>query len=290
MIYRVLYNPLAGNGHCEEAIKVLNTFYDENRLKYYDMTKIDNYRELLESLPEEDKVIICGGDGTLNRFVNDTDGIEIKNDILYFAVGSGNDLLRDVKTSDSKRPFSISKYLKNLPTVTVNGKTYKFINNVGFGIDGYCCEEGDKLRKASDKPVNYEKIAIRGLLGGFQPVNAEVVVDGVISTFKNVWLAPTMNGRYYGGGMMPTPKQDRMNNGHYVSLMVFHNAGKLKALCIFPSLFKGEHVKYKNQVSILTGRDITVKFDRPCALQYDGETVANVTSYHVVSPEWQKQN
>ena len=35
-------------------------------------------------------------------------------------------------------------------------------------MDGYCCEEGDKHRAVSDKPVNYTTIAIKGLLYKFK--------------------------------------------------------------------------------------------------------------------------
>ena len=50
----------------------------------------------------------------------------------------------------------------------------------------------------------------------------------------------------------------------------------------FPSIFKGEHVKKTDIVSIFTGNDIRVKFSRPCAAQIDGETVLNVTEYKAV--------
>ena len=39
-----------------------------------------------------------------------------------------------------------------------------------------------------------------------------ITVDGIKYTYKKVWLAPTINGRFYGGGMMPAPGQDRENN------------------------------------------------------------------------------
>ena len=61
--------------------------------------------------------------------------------------------------------------------------------------------------------------------------------------------------------------------------MIFHGTGKLKTLMIFPSLFKGEHVKHTEAVELLTGKEITVEFDRPTPLQIDGETVLGVTSY-----------
>jgi diacylglycerol kinase family enzyme len=50
---------------------------------------------------------------------------------------------------------------------------------------------------------------------------------------------------------------------------------------IFPSLFKGEHVKHAKNVSVFSGSEITVRFDEARALQIDGETILNVTEYVV---------
>jgi len=279
----VFFNPLAGNGRCAEDVNTLKTLISDE-IVMCDMTKSSTYEETLFSVDAEDNIILCGGDGTLNRFINLVDNVDdIKPDILYFPTGSGNDFAFDLGKARGDKPFSIKKYLKNLPSVTVNGKTYKFINGVGYGIDGYCCEEGDRIRATSDKKVNYTSIAIKGLLFKYKPTAAKVTVDGVEHTYKKVWIVPTMNGRYYGGGMMPTPDQTRDAKDKKVSVMVFHDTGKLKTLMIFPSLFKGEHVKHKKAVDIFCGHEITVEFDSPRALQIDGETVLDVTSYTAMS-------
>ena len=60
-----------------------------------------------------------------------------------------------------------------------------------------------------------------------------------------------------------------------------YGKGKIRTLMLFPKIFKGEHVKNKKMVEVLSGREITVKFPRPSALQIDGETVLNVTQYTV---------
>ena len=169
-----------------------------------------------------------------------------------------------------------------MPTVEVKGKRYRFLNGVGYGIDGYCCKVGDEQREKSDKPINYTAIAIKGLLFHYKPTNAVITVDGVRHEFKKVWLAPTMFGRHYGGGMMPTPDQDRSDPSRKLSVMVYYGVGKLKALMVFPSIFQGKHVEHRKMVSVLTGHDITVEFDRPTPLQVDGETILDVKSYHAL--------
>ena len=279
MKYYILYNPLAGHGSCDEKLDKLKQYLSGECVEF-DLTKLESYADFLTKLNAGDKIVISGGDGTLNRFVNAVDVDHINNDILYYASGSGNDFLHDLGIEPGGAPFKINKYLVNLPTVTVKGKTYRFINGVGFGIDGYCCEEGDKIKLKSTKPVNYTAIAIKGLLFAFEAKVAKVTVDGKDYEFKKVWVAPTMNGRCYGGGMYATPDQDRLGDGS-LSFMAFHGSSKLKTLMIFPSIFKGEHIKWKENITIIKGREITVEFNKPCALQIDGETFLDVKSYSV---------
>lgn len=274
----VLFNPHAGNSSYESKLKKLNEIFTEDS-KIIDMTELSDYKSFIASLSDDDFIVLCGGDGTINRFVNDTSDIEIKNDILYYPLGTGNDFLKDISDKAIDKPISIKKYISDLPSVEVNSRVYRFINGVGFGVDGYCCEVGDALKAKSDKPVNYTAIAIKGLLFHFKPKNAIITVDGVRHEFKKVWIAPTMNGKYYGGGMMPAPEQARLNPTGELSVTAFHGSGKLKTLMIFPSIFKGEHVKNTKYVSVLKGHEISVEFDSPCALQIDGETILGVTKY-----------
>ena len=278
----VLYNPYAGNKDGEARAKKLSELYEDSLLEYFDITKMDDYKAFADSLGPRDEIIVCGGDGTLNRFINEVYDLKIKNNILYYATGNGNDFLRDVGKEFGANPFRINNYIKDLPTVTVNGKTYRFLNGIGFGIDGYCCEVGDQLREKNKKP-NYTTIAIKGLLYGYKPTAAKVTVDGKTKNYKKMWIAPTMHGRYYGGGMMPAPKQSRNDREKRVSFAAIHSAGKLHTLCVFPSIFKGKHVTHYSMVDVVRAHHVVVEFDRPVALQIDGETILNVQKYEVKS-------
>lgn len=275
MIY-VLYNPQAGNNQGFEKSKGLESIYKDQKLEFLNIAEISDYNTFFnEKIKEDDSVIIAGGDGTLNRFINNTESISYPCTILYYPVGSGNDFARDV---ENDKPFAVNEYIENLPIVEVKGKKYRFINGVGYGIDGYCCEVGDALRGKSEKPINYTSIAIKGLLFHYKPTKATITVDGVKHSYEKVWLAPTMHGRFYGGGMIPTPGQSREDN-EKLSVMVMYGKGKIKTLMVFPSIFKGEHVKHKEMVEVLSGKEIKVEFDKPTALQIDGETILGVTSY-----------
>ena len=283
----VLYNNKSNNGKGGGTARKVGEVWKDKDLVFVDVLSIGDYKEFFAKLEPDDGICICGGDGTLNHFVNDAAaaGYDYANKIYVYPTGTGNDFLNDLGKTVEDAPVLVNDYLVNLPTVTVNGQKRLFVNGIGYGIDGYCCEEGDRQRaKDLGKEINYTSIAIQGLLFHYKPTNAEITVDGETHKYEKVWLAPTMNGRFYGGGMMATPNQDRLNPEHTVTTMVMFGKGKVGTLIAFPTIFKGEHIKKTNIVKTFVGKNVTVKFDRPVALQIDGETVLDVTEYSVETP------
>lgn len=261
-----LYNPLANNGILKYSIGA----------ELIDATKTD-YPEFFSGLKEEDEVVLVGGDGTINYLINHVDTDALKNNVYLYGNGTGNDFLYDIGDKPGHEVL-LNKYLKNLPVAKVKGKDYKFINNMSFGIDGYCCEEADRIKeKKPNKEINYTAIAIKGLLYAFKPCTAWIEVDGREYTYDNVWLAPSMKGRYCGGGMMLAPGQDRFSGK--LTVVVYTCPSKLKSLARFPRIFKGTHVELTDMVKIIEGNKVYVKFSRPCAVQIDGETILDVTEY-----------
>lgn len=283
MVY-VLYNTTAGAHYGVERIKAkMNEAFSCEPVELTDTISVENKGDFIKKITENDRLVVVGGDGTLNHFVNEIDDVEYPFPIYCYAAGTGNDFINDVTGVGTDMLVMINDYIRELPVVEVNGKTYKFINGIGYGIDGYCCEEGDKYRAKTGKAPNYTKIAIKGLLGAFKTVNAKITVDGVTREYKNAWMAPTMNGRYFGGGMMITPEQDRLNAEKNLSIVSVHEKSRIKLLTVFPKIFKGNHVKHTDIFEVFVGKDVEVEFDRPVALQIDGETILGVTTYKAKS-------
>lgn len=276
MIY-ILYNPKSNCGkNIDSTLNKLKAQIECKETKLYNLIDNVDIIELFHTFSETDEVIIVGGDGTLNVLFNKLSGCEIKNKIFVYKAGTGNDFLRDVAEKEQDASLvQMNKYVQHLPVVTINHKQYRFLNNVGFGIDGMVCTEAEDLRAKGKTEINYTTLAIKLLLTKYKRCNAKVTVDGKEYKFRNVWLAPIMNGRYYGGGMMPCPSQDRESD--LISCCLIHDTSALKTLMIFPSLFKGEHIKHTKKVDVLCGKDITVEYDIPQDVQIDGETLRGIT-------------
>ncbi len=278
----LFWNSKAGKRN-RDALEALKAKLDDDELDIVDVVDFSGYRDYLADCRSDDRIYLIGGDGTLNRFVNETDGMKLENEIWYYPAGTGNDFLKDIEKSVEDCPVRINRYLESLPYVEVNNRRYRFLNGIGYGIDGYCCEVGDRMKSEGKDNINYTSIAINGLLFHYHPTSCVITVDGKRYEYSRVWLCPTMNGRYYGGGMMAAPGQDRLNKEGTLSAMLFYGRGRLRTLMAFPSIFKGEHIKHKDMVAIHSGRDITVEFDAPTSLQIDGETILGVTKYRAYS-------
>jgi len=64
-----------------------------------------------------------------------------------------------------------------------------------------------------------------------------------------------------------------------------HGRNRLGMLPLFAKLASGTHIKHKKYVTVLTGNQITVTFDRACAMQVDGDVYPKTYSYTVTAPD-----
>lgn len=278
MKYCVLYNPKSGGkGQGKEPAKNLTNILKNDELYFYSMPKIKDFQTFLNKI--RDDIIICGGDGTLSYFLNKIHRINYKNHLWFYPTGSGNDFCADLG-ENGKKPFLIDKYLKNLITLKINNKEYVVFNGAGAGIDGYTCAEGERLRKKGKKTINYTLIGLKGLLYAFKPHDIKLEIDKKSYYFKNVWFSPVMLGKYFGGGMMVAPMQNRLKSNS-LSIIIVTTKNRARLISIFPKIFKGQHIKYQKIVKVLHGNHIKITLNRPTPFQYDGEVIGNVSSYEM---------
>ena len=238
----------------------------------------------LGKLKKDDKVVFFGGDGTMNHVVNNIGDTPIPCDIYLYPAGTGNDFQRDLPEDCCDKAtglYHLNEFFKDLPLIEVQGKKYRFLNGVGYGIDGECCVEAERQKAAGKKKINYGSISIGLLLSGkYKAPDATIVIDGGKPIhFHKCYLAPTMNGRFYGGGMLIAPEQKRGSGS--LSVVCIHGLNRFTAVLILAKLFKGTHTKKKKKVYIATGKTIEVTFSHPTGLQIDGEVLEGVTSYKV---------
>lgn len=125
------YNPWAGNGSCKEDVNLLELLYDDEII-YCDMTQPETYETQLFALRPKDLLILCGGDGTVNRFLNLVQDTPIACDILLFPLGRRNNFAQFLGHRLGDAPFSIKERLMDSPSISTGNRSLRFVWGVEF--------------------------------------------------------------------------------------------------------------------------------------------------------------
>jgi diacylglycerol kinase (ATP) len=270
-MYLILYNPISRNGAntniVEKVVKKMKKKHESVRVK--SLLEIEDKKEFLSNLDPETKIIIVGGDGTLNRVANEIRGIENLPEIYLYKAGTGNDFLRSLK--NKKKLTRIDQYLINLPNVTFKNEDIVFLNGIGLGFDALVCHTVEESKKKKNK-LNFFSSVFKSLKN-FQPFDFEVEIDGKRQRFEDAWFVSIMNSKYFGGGMKIAPKADRESDT--LEVVVIYGISKFKLSLFFPLIYLGWHTGIKN-VKVFTGKNIKVFSDLPAYVQIDGDVYDNV--------------
>ena len=278
--YHFIVNPVAGAGSAKGSFETIEALLKEQGVDYsVSYTQFAGHAKDLarEALLEDHGCIVAvGGDGTM---------LEVAQVIAHtgrlmglIPAGTGNDLARGLKIP--LEPKAALDVLLNGNDVFIDGGTangHQFFNVGGMGFDVDVLLYTERYKKHFSGSMAYLLGVLRALFG-YQLRNVTVKSEELTMTAPSLIIAAA-SGTHYGGGMNTAPEQDRLSEEGKVTLVVMYGSGKLKTLMVFPSIFKGEHVKHTEMVAVHTGKEISVTFDRPCALQIDGETVLDVLSY-----------
>jgi len=269
----ILYNPKSRNSKGNvEAHKLIKQYKKNNtQFRLKSILKIHDMREYLESKKHIKKVILLGGDGTINKLVNNIYDYDLQQEIYIKKNGSVNDFLRSLKKND-KNP-------QNIMSCTTDDKdTHYFINGTGIGLDGLIINYVDNSKRKGK--FRYFVSSIRAMIK-YQPEPLDIIIDGEKKHFEKAYLTVVNNGRFIGGGMQITPKADISNDD--LDVVVVHKVPKFLILLIFSTIYLGLHTKFTRYVYAKKCKSIKATFKSPKFIQSDGELQENITSIDVKS-------
>lgn len=275
----LLYNPLSRNGKNEKFIqKIIHQLKSDGRpVVSYSILAIDDVDIFLSGCNEDDRIIIVGGDGTINHLANRIHGISFSQDLCMLQAGTGNDFIRSLKTKE--KVVSIKSYIKNLPTVIYQDQKRYFLNGAGAGLDGMIGYLVNHSKFKKNK-MNYFRHAFEGF-AKFKPIAATITIDGQQIREEKLWFASMMHSAYFGGGMKIAPQAHRSKEE--LDLIIVRNIPKWLLVIIFPTIYLGWHVIFKKWVKVYKGHHISVTFDKPTYLQVDGDVEYPIESFEVKS-------
>lgn len=228
------------------------------------------------------KLLIIGGDGTLNEAVN---GLFIQKnvspkDILIgvIGVGTGNDWQRtySLPKSYTDKVEAIKKSKSFLQDVGVVKffesrveQTRYFANAAGLGFDAAVVQKTNKLKENGRRGKLLYIFSLLKTLVRYKSSLVSISIDKqkVGGTIFSITLGI---GKYNGGGMMPTPHA-KPDDGLF-DITVIRNISRSGVLRNLGRLYNGSILNHPN-ISGFQGKEIIVSSRPPVNLEVDGESL-----------------
>lgn len=284
MEYHFIVNPKARTGMGEMIWRMIEPELKKRRVDYccY-MTKSRNHaRKIADRITadgQEHKIVVLGGDGTVNEVVN---GIREpgKVNFGYIPIGSSNDFARGLKIpKDPDKALDIILNPQNIihmdiGVLTAAGRKRRFAVSAGIGFDAAVCHEvcvskwKILLNRIGLGKLSYAVIALDRLKKD-RPVKVTVTLaDGTVQTFEKAYFTAFMNLPYEGGGFKFCPEASPVDGE--MDVIIVHGLPVVKILCLLPLAFWGKHTGYKG-VTILKCKEVRIRSEKPLPLHTDGE-------------------
>ncbi|NLY46360.1 MAG: diacylglycerol kinase family lipid kinase [Tissierella sp.] len=268
--YLFIINPIAGSGIAKRVQHLIEEEMNKNN-KDFEIVLTTKPKEatLIAANKDYDIVVAVGGDGTINEV---TSGL-LKKDkgiLGIIPAGTGNDLSRSLGIPLNPRE-ALERILKGNTKEIAAGESngHHFLNISSVGFDVAVLTNLERVRKRVKGRFSYV-LAVIFTLMKFVKKTVTLDIDGEIY-YKNLLLLAVGNGKYYGGGMMVLPNADLFDD--YLHVCLIKDISNLRALTIFPVIFKGNHLKFTKYVEIYKAKSIKITCNSPLLLNVDGEVL-----------------
>lgn len=230
------------------------------------------------------KIIVAGGDGTLNEAVN---GIFLQPfcppeeiTIGVVPVGTGNDWIktfgipneyteavRIIKKGDTMRQDA------GQITFTENDltKTCYFANMAGFGFDAMVAAKTNRLKDKGRTGITLYLQALGSSFLNYKTAKTHVTIDGQ-EIDELIFSVSIGIGKYNGGGMMQAPGAIPDNGLFQVTII--RKIGLFGILSNLAGLYSGEFVKDR-RVSTYQAKHVSISAGQNVAGEADGEVLGD---------------
>jgi len=228
--------------------------------------------------PGIDRVVVGGGDGTLNAALPGLLSSGMPLGIL--PLGTANDLARTLGIPlelEAAAQVIAEGRLRPVDVGEVNGHPFFNVASIGLGVDLKRALTRDAKRRWGR--LGYLVAALR-TLGRLRPFSAEIVQGSTIYKTRTVHIA-VGNGLHYGSGMTVAANA-RIDDGR-LNLYSLEITSVWKLLRLLPALRTGKYQKW-SEVQALDCEKIVVHTRRPRSVNTDGEITTRTPAHFRVLP------
>lgn len=274
MKYKVIFNPVAGNGNSLKAMETIKQYASENgiELEIHETTHPKHATEItreLTSSNSEVNLICVGGDGTLNEVLNGIVNFE-KTKLGIISSGAGNDFPRaaDLPSNEPIEAFKIilENNIRKVDYMIVNDNL-RFINLLGCGLTADILIEFDKQRDRIQGSKNKYKILTFKKSLFYKPYNIGISLDKGPFEFYDTVLFGAGNGISCGGGIKTMP--NGIIDDGLISVAFIKKMSHILILPRLMKVMKGRMCELKHVV-MFTCKELDIKLPENCSYETDG--------------------
>ncbi|MEK0435284.1 MAG: hypothetical protein RL369_1333 [Pseudomonadota bacterium] len=231
---------------------------------------------LVEALPSGSRVIVLGGDGSVNQLLPSL--LAGGHTLGLVPVGSGNDTARALGVDRMKWHLALDHALQAAPQKIDLGEvsytnargftqTKLFISSFCAGFDAATVQQAQSLPAWLGGMPRYT-LATLVMLATLESFDLRISVDGQAIHAGPVLLASALNSATYGGGMQIAPSA-AIDDGA-LDLMMAERMGLLRVLSLLPRMLVGRHLGEPGVIHQCFG-DLHIKAQQPVPMAVDGE-------------------
>lgn len=269
MHLKVIYNPAAGRGRARRNVREVEE-YLRTRGARVDCEPSTGPDDLVRIAAESsragyDRVVVCGGDGTLNLAIREFD--LAKGTLGLIPTGSGDDFAKVMGIPRNIRracDVVIGGKVREVDVALANGLRY--LGVAGLGFDSEVADFANRNVKFLRGSAVY-LYAILRVLPRFTPRPVRIRTDDGTRN-ESIMFAAVGNTRQYGGGIRITP--DAVVDDGLLDLCIVHQTTRVELLKTLPKAYTGAHVK-SPFVEMGRGRAFEFSSDTAMAVYADGE-------------------
>ena len=269
-----IVNPIAGGGKAKALISLIEEKMKGSSRNFQIIVtkRAKEATEIAEAkLKDYNLLVAVGGDGTVNEVAKGMIN-KGRGTLGIIPGGTGNDMARGLgipMTAEQAIDVILKGNIKEIDIGKVN--SYNFLNISSVGFDAEVVVNNEKIKKRVKSHISYA-ISVVYTLFTFKDQRVKLEIDGK-SLDENILLLAVGNGKYYGGGMKILPAA--IIDDGYLDVCVISNISKVLLLYLFPTIFKGNHIRYKKYVKIYKAKTVNIIAEKEFLLNIDGE-VTNV--------------
>jgi diacylglycerol kinase (ATP) len=211
-------------------------------------------------------ILLIGGDGTINYFINKYPSNTVP--VSLIKGGTGNDfawkLLGD-KSFEEQLQIAINGTPRFVDAGVCNGRY--FLNGVGVGFDGAVVRKMNASRRWFKGYLNYYLNVLK-VITTYRSVKVTIATDGAPLQTQRTFMLTIANGARFGGNFMVAPRAD-ISDG-LLDFVVIGPVAVLKRYYYLPAMKKGKHLCLPF-VSSLKLATVSVSSETELAAHLDGE-------------------